>query len=91
MDNALTAKDAEDFEDEVAEYEAMEQDPKRPLQDMYLGVEKFDDDENKPVVDQPVPPPSATPLAISASSSRMCSSLQSSPISSTSILSPTTS
>ena len=46
MDNALTAKDAEDFEDEVAEYEAMEQDPKRPLQDMYLGVEKFDDDED---------------------------------------------
>ena len=62
MDNVLTAKDAEDFEDEVAEYEAMEQDPKRPLQDMYLGVEKFDDDEDKPVVDQPVPPPSATPL-----------------------------
>jgi hypothetical protein len=57
MDNVLTAKDAEDFEDEVAEYEAMEQDPKRPLQDMYLGVEKFDDDEDKPVVDQPVPPP----------------------------------
>ena len=57
MDNVLTAKDAEDFEDTMAEYEAMEQDPKGLLQDMYLGVEKFDDDEDKPVVDKPVPPP----------------------------------